>query len=89
MICFRCDRECRRWATPVPHGLAQRPGAADDVIDSFAKALEDARRVGGAGVTLYAHNLAESPVRGSVDRKQVVPHRRTTADIHLQLERQR
>ena len=45
-----------------------RPGATDDVIDSFPKALEDARRVGGAGVTLYAHNLAESPVRGSVDR---------------------
>ena len=66
-----------------------RPGAADDVIDSFAKAVEDARRVGGAGVTLYAHNLAESPVRGSVDRKHVVPHRRTTADIHFQLERQR
>ncbi len=63
--------------------------ASDDVIDSFPKALEDAKRIGGAGVTLYAHNLAESPVRSSVDRKHVVPHRRTTADIRFQLERQR
>ena len=35
---------------------------------------------------LYGHNVAESAVRGAVDRKTSIPRRRQTAEIVLQLD---
>jgi hypothetical protein len=60
---------------------------SEDVVDNFQNMFDSARAAAGnQQLALYGHNVVESAERGSLVRKRVLPHRRATADVVLQLE---
>jgi hypothetical protein len=61
--------------THFTHGF----GGNDEAVNQFPAMMASARAVSGAqNINLYAHNLSEAAVRGSVSGRTVVPHRRRT-----------
>jgi hypothetical protein len=62
-------------------------GGSEDIVDNFQSMFDSARLAAGTQqLALYGHNVVESAERGSLVRKRVLPHRRATADVVLQLE---
>ena len=62
-------------------------GGSDDVIDIFPNMMDSARAVAGTQqLTVYGHNVAESAERSAMQKKRVIPHRRKTAEVVLQLD---
>ena len=61
---------------------------SDDVVDLFQNMFDSARLAAASQqLALYGHNAVESADRGAIQKTRVVPHRRTTADVALQLKK--